>query len=340
MVRGGFALAALLAGIAGCHDLACGPGTKQVQWANGDVQCVVADNPATGHVPCDVDGGNAEIVDGVCVSHVVCDPGSASYDPISGLCTGSGMAASVCPVCPATPGAGQTCITGRVIDFATGAPLAAGTRSVRIGAYDPLSFLSDPAGATPIDSTTDDKGCFTFTIPTPASGIVALGVDDPSAAVPKLALGASGAPILSNTSYKVDAYLVLQSLVDGYAQVSAAYASGGTYVGCFYADPPPNPLTITFSEKLPVMGVKLVQNGVVPSPVNYLKPDRTIDAALTATGELGCAITTGSGHIDQFSGMGGAFARWETQLGGTAAPAVFVSRFHGCDGTTGDPFCQ
>jgi hypothetical protein len=331
------ALAAL--GQVGCNELACGPGTKQIQDTEGHLRCVNADAPATGDVPCDVDGGTAMIVDGVCVSRVVCDPATAQYDPATGLCTGNGMMMSGCPLCPMSPGAGMTCLSGRVIDFSTGMPLAMGARTVRVAAYDPLTFLSNPSAA-PITSTTDDHACFTFTIATPATGIVALSVDDPSGATPKLALAATGAPVVANTSYKVDAYLLAQSFVDGWAQVDPTYTSAGTYVGCFYKDPPPSPLDLRFTETMPASGVQLYQNGTLPSPVSYLKADRSVDTALNATGALGCAITRGTGNAGQITGKGGGVAKWETQLGGSTAATVFISRLHDCDGTTGNAFCQ
>jgi hypothetical protein len=335
------AIGLLAATSAGCNPPACGPGTKQVQQANGTIQCVPADGIANGNVVCDVDGGTVDIVSGQCVSHIKCDPATTKYDPTTGVCVGTGGGGTNCPPCPANPGAGMTCLTGGIVDFQTGQHLMAGQRTLHVGAYEPLSFLQ--GNTTPITDTTDSNGCFTFTIPTPAAGLVAIGVNDPAggpmpAGSPPLVIGGAGATIVGNKSYKVDAYMVEQSLLTGWGAVNALYNSGGAYVACYYNSTPPGPTNQIYNETMPAPGVQMFANSVLATPVNYLKPDRTIDTTLTATGTLGCALTAGNGNVNNYSGMGGGVTKWETAPGGTVANVVFVSRFHSCDGVPAGMF--
>ena len=108
-----FVAVSVTATVAGCNGATCGRGTKQVQAANGDVECVLADNPATGDVPCDVDGGSAVIENGVCVSRVMCDPATTTYDATTGLCESNGMGGQL-PALPVDAGRrAHVCITGR-----------------------------------------------------------------------------------------------------------------------------------------------------------------------------------------------------------------------------------
>jgi hypothetical protein len=114
--------------------------------------------------------------------------------------------------------------------------------------------------------------------------------------------------------------------------VNPAFKSQGTYVGCFYNQPPSAPTNLLFNETMPAAGVTLLENAVTPTAVRYLAADATIDPSLTATSAArGCAITVGTGNVNQYSGSGGPASSWELQPGGTAANAVFITRFHSCD---------
>src|SRR5437879_4006859 len=111
MIRSFYALTALVfvaATVWSCNNPACGPGTKQLQAANGDLQCVPVDVPSQ-LTPCDVDGGTVDIVGGNCVSHIKCDPGTTMYDPTTGVCVGTG-GGPACGACPNPVPADSVCV--------------------------------------------------------------------------------------------------------------------------------------------------------------------------------------------------------------------------------------
>lgn len=336
----GLVLAIVVAASAGCEGLRCGPGTKQVQAANGDVECVVADHAATGNEPCDPDGGTAVLVGGVCVSRVMCDPATTVFDPKSGLCVATG-APMDCACTP--PGPGKICVSGDVRDFDTGAKVD-GSRALDIAIYEPLSFLSNPATAMPLgEEPSTTRGCYTLTVAAPSTGLVAIAVRDPMGATPPapLAIGATGATVSAGNSYRVDAYEVTKARLDAWRAVDATLGTSGAYVGCYYRDKPPAPTSQQMTETMPVTGVQLVANGGVAAGAHYLGPDRGIDGKLTATGALGCGVVAGSGSIGTYSGMGGGVARWETEPGASVGGVVFVERFHDCDvADPGTATCQ
>jgi hypothetical protein len=330
---------------AGCNAPSCGPGTKEVQGADGDVQCVPAEQQAAA-TPCDVDGGTVEIAGGLCESHIKCDPGTTMYDPATGVCVGTASGGgNGCAPCPSPIPAGKVCLTGGVVDFGSGMHVMGGasSRPLRIAAYEPLSFLGDPTSAPLAEEPSTTKGCFTLVVQTPATGLVVLAVSDPVGSAPAmpLTIGGAGAQVVAGGKYNVDGYLVPKSFVDGYAAVNPAFASAGTYVACFYGDAPPSPTNLVFTETMPTAGVSLLGNAAPLSAARYLKSDRTIDTTLTATGALGCAVTVGTGALGQFSGMGGGVAKWETQPGGTAPGVVVVARLHSCaNAPAGTATCQ
>jgi hypothetical protein len=329
----------------GCNHLNCGPGTVQKEGAHGELQCLPVDQ-SDAVTPCDVDGGAVAIVGGQCESRIQCDPATTMFDPNTGVCVGTGNGSSACAACPDPIPAGEICLTGGIVDFQTGMHVMGGasSRPLQIGAYEPLGFISNPTGAMPIASDpASTKGCYTFVLPTPASGLVALGVQDPTTgpgANPPLVIGAAGATVVSGQKYDLDGYLVLKSTLDGYAAVNPSFASQGAYVGCYYKDAPPVPTNQLFDETMPAVGVTLLENGAPSTAARYLDATRAIDAALTATGALGCAVVPGNNNIDQFTGMGGGITKWEKLPGGTAVGVVFVARLHSCDGGSTAATCQ
>jgi hypothetical protein len=340
------ALPALIA-LSGCAPLKCGPGTEVLQTADG-VECVPADGPANGDVPCNVDGGLVEIVGGQCDSRVKCDPGSTQYDPNTGVCVGTSTGKGNCPVCP-PPGAGQICVTGGVVDFETGLHLMPGGRPLRFAAFEPLAFLGNPASAPLAEDPSSTQGCYTLTIPAPQSGLIAIAVTDPAggalAGMLPLAIGGSGAAVTAGEVFHVDAVMATQKrLADFSTQGGEDFTGQGAFVACYYADPPPAPTNQVIAESMPVVGVKLLENQSVPPAVRYLNTDRSIGPALDATTALGCAVVP-SGGINTFGGQGGAstspmVAKFESQPGGTAAGVLFLSRFHSCDASPGAAACQ
>jgi hypothetical protein len=339
-------LSALALAAAGCSSTICGAGTKQVQAANGAVTCVGADVVATGNVPCDVDGGTAQIVDGVCVARTKCDPATTMIDPVTGECIGTGGALH-CPVCPASVPATQVCVQGDIIDFATGTKLKtmSPVPTVRVAAYEPLSFLSNP-NATPLgQNATNTQGCYAITVPLPGTSLVAVGVNDPTTGTPSgqptLVWGAVGSPVTGGETLTLDVYRMTKSLADSWTASGINFATSGGFVGCYYKDPGSPPGQLSANETMPLSGVELLLDGAVPAGLKFLQADRTIDATLTATGPLGCAVVAGDSTIHTSSGQGGGVTKFES-LPGTAAPNVaFFDRFHDCDVTAAgsDPNC-
>jgi hypothetical protein len=330
----------------GCNTLSCGPGTERVQGAGGELQCLPVDVPSQ-LIPCDVDGGSVDIVAGNCVSHIKCDPATTMYDPTTGVCVGTGAGVSCDQACPSPIPADSVCVTGGVVDFQSNMHVTGGasSRPLRIGAYEPLAFLANPTSTPPLaEDPSTTNGCFTFLVKTPASNLVALAVQDPVGSTPAmpLAVGGSGATVVSGHKYQVDAYLVLQATLDAYAAVTPSFKTSGTYVACYYDQPPPAPTNFLFTETMPASGVQLLENGVTPAAAHYLAASGAIDGSLTGTSAArGCGITVGTGGINQYTGSGGGVTKWETEPGGTAPNTVFVARFHSCDNAApGTPTCQ
>ena len=117
MIRSLFALTAfglVAAAVVSCNAPVCGKGTKQVQLANGNVECQPADHVATTNEPCDVDGGTAEIIGGVCVSRIHCGD-NTTFDPTTGVCTGTG-GGSACPFNCGNLGPNDICVKGNIVD--------------------------------------------------------------------------------------------------------------------------------------------------------------------------------------------------------------------------------
>jgi len=344
MIRSFYALSALVfaaATVTSCNNPSCGPGTKQMQAANGDVQCIPTEQqaPAT---PCDLDGGTVEIIGGNCESHIKCDPNTTMYDPATGVCVGTGGGGGCAP-CPAKPGSNNICVTGSVVDFQTGMHLVSPTRPLRIAVYEPLAFLANPTAAMPLaEEPSTTKGCFTFTVQLPGSGLVAIGVSDPVGTTPPMPLvfGGAGATVVGNTVYHVDANMVTKATYDNYVAAEASFGPNGAYVGCYYKDAPPPPTNHLFNETMPVMGVKLLENGATPATVRYLGPDHLISSALTSTGAIGCAVVPSVGSIAQYSGTGGGVTKFESAPGASAMGVVFINRFHSCDGQPMTGACQ
>jgi hypothetical protein len=343
------ALALVAIAAASCSSTTCGAGTKQVQAASGAVTCVAADVVASGNVPCDVDGGTAEIVDGVCVARTKCDPATTMTDPVTGECIGTGGAAR-CPVCPANVPPTQVCVQGDVIDFVTGTRLKTMSPipTVRVAAYEPLSFLANPndPNLTPLgQNATNAQGCYALTVPLPGTGLIAVGVNDPTtgtpAGQPALVWGAAGSPVTGGETLTIDIYRMQKSTADSWTASGINFAAQGAFVGCYYKDPGSPPGHLAANETMPLAGVQLLLDGAVPAGLKFLKADRTIDGTLTATGPLGCAVVNGDGMIHTAGGMGGGVAKFESLPGAAAPNVAFFDRFHDCDVTAAgsDPNC-
>jgi hypothetical protein len=330
-------LAAFALDLAGCNAPACGPGTKPVVVQGGGVQCRLVDG-LPDSVPCDVDAG-AMIVGGQCVSRVSCGA-NTTYDPATGICTGTGTSAGGLPPCP-TPAAGTLCIHGLLHNFVDNSPYTG--PDIKVTYYDPQAFLAG-GGQGVVAMTMSSMGGYVFpnTQHTVLNYIaIATGdLNDESMFV----VAATGDKNVSiGNSYRVDAYVIPRSVTDGWkTQTGVDYLTTGAYVARFFADAPSAVTNLLDNEKTPVAAVQVTddRNGT-PTPTanaQYFSTDlSTIDPTLKMTSMTGTAILPvpmyrGMNVLADFSGQGGMVngktPTWESQLGGTAAYVVFVSRFH------------
>lgn len=329
---------------AGCNPPVCGPGTKQVQQANGDVRCLPADAPiGSGTIPCDVDGGSI-ILGGICQSRTICGQNTTPMMAPDGTinCVGTGGSGGCAPCTP--PGAGKFCVTGNLYDFSTNAQVMAGGPSVHYALYEPTAFLGDPT-TTPLAQIDDTKGCFTFpSVAVPASGLIAIGVTDTAGT---LQLTAVGEQVASNQTYQMDVYQLKKSTVASWNQGAGLdYTTSGAYVGLYYDNPVPVSSNLSIAaDTNPVAGVQIaIVGGSVTTP-HYFDPSRDmIKAADTATSAVGGAIAPPPGGVVTFTANGGTCmtgpCKWEAHPGGSAPGAVFIDRFHNCNLSPMAATCQ
>ncbi len=334
----------------GCNAPKCGPGTKQVQATNGDLQCVPADAPGTA-IQCDADAG-AGIVGGICVSTVTCGPGTM-LNPATNQCLSSGGPKAHTPTACPTPATGKICINGVVRHFTDNSFLDSG-EMVRVRAFNPLAFLAAPSMTSPLPTTsgtadlnTDDTYLFSDITPPPFGGLVAVAVSDVAGTSPQvLQLTASGAEFVAGQSYQIDLYSTPHDVVTGWTAQSsgttgADYDALGAYVMKFYADPAPPETMQTATEASPVPGVSVIVDGSPDTTARYFSTDfRTLaDPSVMASSTVGAALIIGiAGDTtpSNYSGMGGNIL-WETHPGATTANVLFVDRFHPCPRDPGNP---
>ncbi|HXU69202.1 MAG TPA: hypothetical protein VN947_07720 [Polyangia bacterium] len=329
MNRLGSAAAAVVLAAAGalcpaCNTPSCGPGTKQVQQANGSLRCLPADGlPST--IDCDAEAG-AVIVGGRCVSNVTCGPNTA-LDPASGQCLATGGGGDV-PAC-STPMPGRACINGALLGFLDSMPFAG---MVHVAIYDPLTLLS---GGGPLDSGDFMGGGYLFpNVPAPGLGLVAVVVGDADGKNTTYVNCATGDQMVSNgNAYRIDGYVMPRAVADGWNADGFDIAAGGAYVAKFYSDAKEPATSQIANEKSPVAGVTLYQDGAPAAGVRYFDPALAdISASATATTSVGAAIVAApvSGSFPTFTGNGPTSMpiTWEADPGGSAPGVVFVTRFH------------
>lgn len=309
-------LFSLLFVIAGCNDLICGPGTKQVQGLDGASQCVPADGLPSS-IECDAASG-AVIVGGKCVAaNPKCGP-NTTLDPKTEQCIGTGESQG--PTC-GPPGQGKVCIAGRLRHAVDGAELPAGESWVAV---------YDATNSTLLTETTS-TGTFTFEDLSATSEyfLLVAGSQNGSPNVPAGVL----VPIVAGQAYRVDAYVLPRSVVDGWTtQTGTDYFAAGAYIARFYADPKPtDPNDHTLYEKQKVEGVTLTQDGSPAAGVRYFTDSLLTLGQDTATGAEGAAIVSFEGAAIM-SGMGGMAQgmpiSWESKVGASAPNMLLFGRFH------------
>jgi hypothetical protein len=230
-----------------------------------------------------------------------------------------------------------------VVDLQTAKHLSTdGTaRALRIGVYEPLAFFNNPNVGPMAESTSTRSGGFTFTVPVPDSRALVVTTRDPSGEPPPspLTIGASGLTVVAGQQYRVDGYIVEKSLVDDWYGVDPAFATDGSVVACFYDVQPGAPTDLLFDETMPpTSGVQVVATGMTSLVLGYLKPDATVDSALTSTGSRGCAVVAGE---PSYAFQGGGVTQWEKKWSGATTGVVFVQAIKSCDNApAGTQFCN
>jgi hypothetical protein len=338
MLRPGVALG-LAFGLwaAGCTSPVCGPGTKQHQATNGDIQCVPTDGTIS-TLDCDADAG-ATLVGTKCVSAISCGPNTKL---MNGVCVGTGGGGTPGEPDPCPPqSAGKICVNGTVHHFVDNSLLMP-SETVRVWVVDPLKFLAAPGAlvSTPCPgaqnpclappASTHDTYLFTD-LPTPAAGLVALAVTDDAGVSPQvLQTTGTGARVVAGMSYRVDSYATPKSVVLGWGSM---YDTMGAYVAKFYLDAGPPANSLIAKEMMPASGVTLFRDAAAAGNAKYFDPDLMTLGAGTSTAAIGVALLPGSGDstIFAFSGSGNTpGTKWETHPGNTTQNVVFVDRFHPC----------
>lgn len=311
-------VASLGLSLTSCNNVACGPGTVQMQQTDGTLKCVATDYPAP-LTPCDTDGGNAVIVGGKCVSAIQCDPNTTMN--VNGICVGTGTGAGC-----STPSAGKACVFGSILNFADNTKNT--VEPIHVALYDPTELLAGKPAKAEADTTMGGSYVFQNFTPTQLGLIVI--VTSSATAGPMMTTTATGDQGVNAGIYQVDAYAIKKADSDAW---QFDIATAGAQIGEFFNDPKQPPNLLIANETHPVAGVNFQQNGS-DAGVKYFNDTRTaIDPSLTtATGASGTGIVAApvTGPFPTFSGSGPASMpiTWEMLPGGSAPGLVFVTRFH------------
>lgn len=302
-----------------CNNVACGPGTVQMQQKDGTLKCVPTDQQQMA-TQCDTDGGNVTIVGGKCVSAIQCDPGTTM--DVNGICVGKAGAGATC----STPSPGNACVFGDILNFTDNTKNAVTPISVAL--YDPQVLLS--MGAPIAQANLDSGGSYAFqNFHAPQLGLIVIVTSSPMGTTMNLVTAATGDQGVGAGIYRVDAYAVKAADV---ANWGFDISTAGAVIGKFYNDPKPPSNLLIANETHPQAGVVMQQNGS-STGVQYFNDTLTaVDGMLTSTGASGAAIVAApvTSGFPNFTGMGPAAMpiTWETLPGGSAAGLVLITRFH------------
>jgi hypothetical protein len=257
--------------------------------------------------------------------------------------------------CPAGSTGTKQTICGQLYDLKDGArfqadtscapcastPTGTGPCSLKITAYDALSFAMNPAGAPALaaaETFLDTCGRYRMRdVDVADTGSTFLVIDDASSSgatgntVPvAIAVASAGATATMN----VEAWIVASTTTGAWEASGGPALSGGIYFPIFraHADKP---------------GVDRFANQAGVTVTKYASPigssdyyfgaaalvRTTIDAVATSTGANGSGIVTGASLLDGtvYSGNGGLAdavnCRWETKAGASMPAIVFVQVF-------------
>jgi hypothetical protein len=139
--------------------------------------------------------------------------------------------------CPPSEG-GIICLSGRVFDAvsliskgAGGASAVGPKAGVVIKVYDPITYVSNPLGSSPLAETSiyNDAGCFFIKrVDIPLAGFFALAVDDVDAANNKWALAAVGVAALhGKNSVDIHALAIPQATASAWQAEAAGLINNG-----------------------------------------------------------------------------------------------------------------
>jgi hypothetical protein len=329
---------AVIAGVSGCNNPVCGPGTVQVQGKNNKLTCQPVDVQAAG-IPCDADGG-AAIVGGKCVSTITCGDGTALQN---GVCVGTGTGGDVAPPCP-KPVGNTICVHGLLRNFLDSTVYK--TTDVHLALYAPLDYINHMPALASQDIAAGTGGYIFQGIAPPSLTLIAVVAGDMDLSGANtgttLVSAASGAQnVAAGGSYLVDVYVLPRGIVDGWGKTSGGqdwYTTGG-YISKFYSDAKPDPTLLSAFETHPVMGVQVTEPSGTSNPPDsdsaYFGADLAhIAVGATSTSAIGAGISPPPmNNVANFSGLGGMDPSgnpitWETQQGGSAAHIIFISRYH------------
>jgi hypothetical protein len=328
-------LATAAGNLAGCNNTVCGPGTKLVQIQGGVLQCRPAD-ALPDAIPCNGDLG-AEIIGGQCVSHITCGTGTM-LDPTTGSCISTGPGTNL-PACP-PPASGTICLHGLLHNVTDNSLFT--TTDLKVSYYDPLAFINSP-GSPPIKFVMSSNGGYVMSnVQKTSLGYIAITTGDFADEGTYIVAATGDQGIVNNQTYRVDAYVVPQSVTAAWkTQSGVDYATLGAYMAIFYAEKAPAITNLADDEKTPVAGVTftsdIAMSGTQAPVTNaqYFSTSlTTIDPLAKSTGTSGGAIlpTPPMMKTPNFSGSGGMVGgktpTWETELGGTVPNVIFVSRYH------------
>jgi hypothetical protein len=258
--------------------------------------------------------------------------------------------APVCPdvstscVCP-LPDSQHVCLTGKLFDYVTDAPLSA-AGAIRVAAYDPLAFLSDPT-TTPLEACpASPTGCYVINqVSPPTTGLVAIAATDaPGASSPQYALAVVGGTVAAGAVVTADVYLLPRSVVAQWTTTAGVdYTTNGAVVYQF-ADAIPPARGVVLGSANYITGVQVTDGTNPLAGVRYLAARDTVGAStLTSTQTVGVAISapitlgnvTGSGGT-----CNGQACKWTIAQTGGAKGVVFIQNFYSCNVNPQSPGCM
>lgn len=324
--------AAALAGASCSSQIVCGKGTEpKNDPMTGQVVCT-SNGVAQMEVTCDP--SSATIVGGICVGDPNkfphCGPGTV-LDEQTMECKSTGPLEPCKQLssCPAKMG--KFAVHGFVLHLADGK--CSVKEPVEVRGYDPLAFLSNPAGTMPLQVTTvGDDGSYCLDSLTSGTGLVAIAVTDTNGGTTYMLGGVGLNNVAPGGSYRADAYLVERSLVatwDTQAGLSpGTLENSGVYFARFLDKPAVNG---DDSAAMPLPGVKLLMNSMPAPGTFYFKGDlMTIDKSATMTDATGAALQNVPAMPPPPNTYGamGANITWESAPGGSTKDVVFVNKFH------------